>query len=119
MAYFRCSKCGCQEDTALCNYWSARIRATALLCSACDPKIRRWHGEFVRQCEGVLHQGGSSTEAIKMRSRAIDAVIALVDARRMISAPPKSDLQSVDAINQTTTDDALDGQSFPRMRAAG
>jgi hypothetical protein len=26
MAFFRCTKCGCEEDTALCNYWSARIQ---------------------------------------------------------------------------------------------
>ena len=84
MATFRCSKCGCQEDTALCNYWSARIQQTPLLCSACDPKIRSWHGEFSRQCQGLLSQWGSSTEAMKMRSRTLGVAIQLADARKMI-----------------------------------
>jgi hypothetical protein len=48
MATFRCSKCGCDEDTALCNYWSARVRDIPPLCSACDSKIGKWHGEFPR-----------------------------------------------------------------------
>ena len=91
MATFRCSKCGCQEDTALCNYWSARIQQTPLLCSACDPKIRKWHGQFLRECQGVLSAGGSSTEAIKMRSRVLEAAMELADARKMISAPLKPD----------------------------
>jgi hypothetical protein len=46
MSLFQCSKCGCAEDTALCHYWSARLRGTAPLCSACDPKIGKWHGDF-------------------------------------------------------------------------
>jgi len=48
MSLFQCSKCGCAEDTALCHYWSARLQDTAPICSACDPKIGRWHGEFER-----------------------------------------------------------------------
>ena len=48
MATFRCTKCGCDEDTALCNYWSARVRDIPPLCSACDSKIGKWHGEFPR-----------------------------------------------------------------------
>ena len=48
MATFRCSKCGCHDDTALCNYWSARVRDIPPVCSACDPKIGRWHGQFPR-----------------------------------------------------------------------
>jgi hypothetical protein len=48
MATFRCSNCGCDEDTALCNYWSARVRDIPPLCSACDSKIGKWHGEFPR-----------------------------------------------------------------------
>jgi hypothetical protein len=49
MSRFCCSKCGCVEDTALCRYWSARLRRKPLVCSACDPAIARWHGEFPRQ----------------------------------------------------------------------
>jgi hypothetical protein len=48
MSLFQCSKCGCAEDTALCHYWSARLQSTAPICSACDPKIGKWHGEFER-----------------------------------------------------------------------
>src|SRR5215469_12722918 len=48
MSLFQCSKCGCAEDTALCHYWSARLQGTAPICSACDPKIGKWHGEFER-----------------------------------------------------------------------
>src|ERR1700692_3342519 len=48
MATFRCGKCGCDEDTALCNYWSARVRDMVAVCSACDPKIGKWHGQFPR-----------------------------------------------------------------------
>src|SRR5262249_49947583 len=48
MALFCCSKCGCVEDTTLCHYWSARVRRLRLLCSACDPTIAKWHGEFAQ-----------------------------------------------------------------------
>lgn len=52
MTLFRCSKCGCQEGTALCNYWSAQIRGQPPLCSACDPRIGKWHAEFPRESGG-------------------------------------------------------------------
>ena len=42
MALFPCSKCGCVEDTALCHFWSARLRQTPAVCSACDPTIGKW-----------------------------------------------------------------------------
>ncbi len=48
MATFRCGKCGCNDDTALCNYWSARVRNILPVCSACDPEIGKWHGQFPR-----------------------------------------------------------------------
>src|ERR1700694_3644453 len=48
MATFRCSECGCDEDTALCNYWSDRVRDIPPVCSVCDPKIGKWHGQFPR-----------------------------------------------------------------------
>jgi hypothetical protein len=48
MATFRCSKCGCDEDTAFCNYWSDRVRDIPPACSACDPRIGKWHGQFPR-----------------------------------------------------------------------
>jgi len=37
------------EDTTLCKFWSARLRETPTLCSACDPKIGKWHGQFPRE----------------------------------------------------------------------
>ena len=49
MSLFQCSKCGCAEDTALCHYWSARLRETIPVCSACDPGIGKWHGEFPQE----------------------------------------------------------------------
>jgi hypothetical protein len=49
MSFFQCSKCGCVEDTALCHYWSAKLRQTPVLCSACDPKIAKWHGQFPQE----------------------------------------------------------------------
>ena len=56
MSLFQCRKCGCGEDTELCHYWSARIRETALLCSACDPKIAKWHGESPRESFALRHE---------------------------------------------------------------
>jgi hypothetical protein len=49
MPLFPCSKCNCIEDTALCHYWSARLRQTSAICSACDPTIGKWHGEFPQE----------------------------------------------------------------------
>jgi hypothetical protein len=49
VSFFQCSKCGCLEDTTLCNYWLARLRENPTLCSACDPKIGKWHGQFERE----------------------------------------------------------------------
>ncbi|HEY6259001.1 MAG TPA: hypothetical protein VIY51_24755 [Xanthobacteraceae bacterium] len=56
MPLFACSKCNCVEDTALCHYWGARLRQTAAVCSACDPAIGEWHGEFPREpAEGFVN----------------------------------------------------------------
>ncbi len=49
MPLFPCSKCNCVEDTALSHYWSARLRQTFTVCSACDPTIGKWHGEFPKE----------------------------------------------------------------------
>lgn len=83
MAFFRCEKCGCQEDTALCKYWSARIQETPPPCSACDPKIAKWHAEFPRKYQGVSQ--GEPAEGVKVRTTVLDvAVESADDARRMI-----------------------------------
>jgi hypothetical protein len=57
MSRFQCTECGCAEDTALCHYWAARIREVAPLCSACDPAIGKWHGEFPREPFALRHKG--------------------------------------------------------------
>jgi hypothetical protein len=49
MSFFECSRCHCVEDTALCRYWLNRLHQTPVLCSACDPKIARWHDQFQRE----------------------------------------------------------------------
>lgn len=60
MSLFQCYECGSRENTALCNFWVRMAMADAggkwcglpsqswMLCSACDPKIHEWHGEFER-----------------------------------------------------------------------
>ena len=45
MPIFRCSKCGCIENTATSYYWMAEDR-TKSLCSECDPDIGKWHGKW-------------------------------------------------------------------------
>lgn len=57
MPLFRCDNCGCTENTALSNYWTRgrdehlrRIEPRPpALCSACDPAIGAWHGQFPRR----------------------------------------------------------------------
>lgn len=49
MSAFPCRECGCVENTACCNYWSLRSDGKPLLCSACDPEIGQWHGQFERR----------------------------------------------------------------------
>jgi hypothetical protein len=58
MSAFRCTKCGCMENTATSNYWSQKYPSTEngeplpekqQLCSQCDPTIGKWHGIFPRQ----------------------------------------------------------------------
>lgn len=47
MPLFRCSQCGCVENTATSRYWVATgLDDEAPLCSECDPKIGEWHGKF-------------------------------------------------------------------------
>lgn len=55
MSLFQCHECGCRENTATCNFWS-RVEChwrgvpslPWMLCSACDPAIGKWHGQFQR-----------------------------------------------------------------------
>jgi hypothetical protein len=86
MATFPCSKCGCEDDTALCNYWSARLREMPALCSVCDPKIGKWHGDFPR---GPTRPATNSFALTRLD----DAMIKLVEANEEMalrSARPQS-----------------------------
>jgi len=56
MSLFQCCKCGNAEDTALCHYWAARVRGVRPMCSACDPSIGKWHGEFARVLFQLQHK---------------------------------------------------------------
>lgn len=61
MPLFRCTKCGCVENTALSHYW-LKGEAPALCCE-CDPKIAKWHQRFPKRpatglilvSDGFLH----------------------------------------------------------------
>jgi hypothetical protein len=47
---FRCTKCGCVENTATGNYWTQQDAPT---CSECD--TGKWHGRFLkRSADGML-----------------------------------------------------------------
>jgi hypothetical protein len=52
MPLFTCTKCGCVENTALCNFWIAQRDGEQPTCSGCDPKkgatslVVGWHGQF-------------------------------------------------------------------------
>lgn len=48
MSIFACSDCNSIENTALSNYAMRDWDKLPPLCSACDPKISEWHGEFER-----------------------------------------------------------------------
>lgn len=50
MSLFQCQECGCCENTAL-SHWAYNkycLKLDKELCSACDPSIAKWHGEFDR-----------------------------------------------------------------------
>lgn len=52
MPLFRCDKCGCVENTALCMYWAAKSSGNPKLCSECETGT--WHGSFPkRSAEGM------------------------------------------------------------------
>lgn len=64
MPLFRCTQCGCAENTALSN-WAVRRRAgLPALCSGCDPEIGQWHGRFAQTPwnEEIARTGGLPRE---------------------------------------------------------
>ena len=97
MATFRCGKCGCNDDTALCNYWSARVRDRLPVCSACDPKIGKWHGQFPRVF-GVL------LVAPRFEVPPREALRGLVERLRLAEAGPRS--------HQASRKDEMPGGAF-------
>jgi hypothetical protein len=55
MPLFQCQQCGSVENTACCNYWSAKSGGRSILCSECDPAIGKWHNLFPkRSAVGML-----------------------------------------------------------------
>ena len=53
MSIFQCQECGCIENTASSNF----NITYAKLCSACDPKIGKWHNIFSRRSAAGLLLG--------------------------------------------------------------
>ena len=49
MPIFKCEQCLCAENTALCDYWARKYKGEKLLCSECDPNIRKWHNKFEKR----------------------------------------------------------------------
>jgi hypothetical protein len=56
MPCFRCSKCGCVENTAVSNFWT-KDQGSPALCSECDPKIGKWHGRFSKDSAVGMMEG--------------------------------------------------------------
>jgi hypothetical protein len=58
MPLFNCTSCAAIENTALSKYWTDLYRRDKSvpfnpLCSKCDPRIGKWHGNFERTFEPV------------------------------------------------------------------
>jgi hypothetical protein len=92
MSMFCCSKCGCVEDTALCHYWSARLRRTPVVCSLCDPAIGRWHGQFPRRpAEGEGWVMGEHGALLWNRSEVEDWLGTPIEILGKPASPPARD----------------------------
>lgn len=48
MPIFLCDECGYVENTA-CSFFWHWTKTEKKLCSACDPRIGKWHGRFERR----------------------------------------------------------------------
>ena len=46
---FKCEKCGCAENGALCRYNITRHNNEPNLCSEYDPGIGKWHNCFPKK----------------------------------------------------------------------
>jgi len=92
MSLFQCHACGCRENTATCNFWSrmdGKWRGLPsqpwMLCTACDPDIGTWHGDFDRV---FLPKGEFHTNA---RGNLEHTVTGSEDARRFAIEDPCHD----------------------------
>lgn len=58
MSLYQCSTCGCVENTALANFWQRQLHGLPQLCSACDPDVGAWHGQFPQEsAQDMLRDG--------------------------------------------------------------
>lgn len=55
MPLFKCSKCGCVENTACGDYWVNAGRGKPVICSECSPLIGKWHGRFPKEPADEAH----------------------------------------------------------------
>jgi hypothetical protein len=97
MATFRCGKCGCHEDTALCNYWSARLREIQPVCSACDEKIGKWHGQFPRLFGAFLVMPGPTSSPRELLASSLRR-LQLVEGGPPVKIVERSDLNEPVAV---------------------
>jgi hypothetical protein len=59
MPLFECEDCGMVDNTALTNFWGDHIcDGKPALCSQCDPRIGKWHGQFKRMTRAEHDEGG-------------------------------------------------------------
>lgn len=49
MSVFKCSECGCKENTATSRFRVFVSEDKPALCSECDPVIGKWHNRFKKQ----------------------------------------------------------------------
>lgn len=50
MPFFRCSECKSIDNTTLAsNSRDRALNGKPLLCSECDPEIKKWHGKFPKE----------------------------------------------------------------------
>jgi hypothetical protein len=58
MPLYRCTGCGCAENTGLTDYWIQKLDNLPVLCSACTPSLGTWHGRFPQESAvGMLIDG--------------------------------------------------------------
>lgn len=49
MSSFKCSECGCKENTSCSNFRFFVNKDKPALCSECDPAIGKWHRRFKKE----------------------------------------------------------------------